>query len=162
MNKEMNIKFKFDNNPDNSMYFIQNYIESDDLLKEISTKNRIQWHTHTIIENPESIMLFNELVDKISKDFNIIPSKTRINHFEKNTIKEYHKDFYKQDFTIVLNLHRGHILFKHDTSDNVINFSIEPNTLYIFDKNVNEFWRHRVETTDIDRISIVIWCKRYI
>jgi hypothetical protein len=160
MNKDLNIKFTFDNNSDNSIYFIQNYIESDDLLREILSKIRVAWHTHTIIENPESIMLFNELVDKISKDFNIIPIKTRINHFEKNTIKDYHKDFYKQDFTIVLNLHPGRILFKHDTTDNIINFSIEPKTLYIFDKTVNEFWIHRVEATDIDRVSIVIWCVR--
>lgn len=157
MNKELNIKFKFDNNSDNSIYFIQNYIDSYDLLNEILSKNRVTWHTHTIIENPESIMLFNDFVDKISKDFNIIPIKTRINHFEKNTIKEYHKDFYKQDFTIVLNLHSGHILFKHDTTNNVLKFSIEPNTLYIFDKTVNDVWTHRVETLDTDRISIVIW-----
>lgn len=160
MNKELNIKFTFDNNSNNSIYFIQNYIESDDLLKDILSKNRIPWHTHTIIDNPESITLFNELVNKISTDFNIIPIKTRINHFEKKTIKEYHKDYYKQDFTIVLNLHPGHILFKHDTTDNTINFSIEPNTLYIFDKIVNDFWRHRVETNETDRVSIVIWCVR--
>jgi hypothetical protein len=157
MNKELNIKFKFDNISDNCIYFIQNYIKSDDLLKAILSKNRVAWHTHTIIENSESIILFNELVDKISKDFNIIPTKTRINYFEKHTVKDYHKDFYKQDFTIVLNLHFGHILFKHDKTNNVLKFSIEPNTLYIFDKTVNDVWTHRVETTDIDRISIVIW-----
>jgi hypothetical protein len=157
MNKELNIKFTFDNNSDNSIYFIQNYIECDDLLNDILSQNRIAWHTHTIIEKPESIILFNELVDKISKDFNIIPTKTRINHFKKNTIKDYHKDFYKQDFTIVLNLHPGYILFKNVTTNNVLKFSIEPNTLYIFDKNVNQYWTHRVETSDMDRISIVIW-----
>jgi hypothetical protein len=157
MNKDVYIKFKFDNNYENSIYFIQNYIKSDDLLNEILTTNRIKWHTHTIVENPESIILFNELIDKISKEFNVIPIKTRINYFEKNTIKEYHKDFYKQDLTIVLNLHYGHILFKHDTTDNVMNFSIEPNTLYIFDKYVNEYWKHRVEMSDTDRISIVVW-----
>lgn len=157
MNKDLNIKFKFDNNYDNSIYFIQNYIDSCNLLNEILSKNRVTWHTHTIVENPESIILFNELVDKISKDFNIKPIKTRINHFEENTIKEYHKDFYKQDFTIVLNLHPGYILFKHDTTNNVLKFSIEPNTLYIFDKTVNDVWTHRVETLNTDRISIVIW-----
>lgn len=161
MNKLFNIKFTFDNS-DNTIYFMQNYIKCDDLLNQISSKNRIQWHTHTIIENPESIILFNQLVDKISKDFNIIPIKTRINYFEKNTIKDYHKDYYKQDFTIVLNLHRGNILFKNDLTDNIINFSIEPDTLYIFDKYVNQFWKHRIETNDIDRISIVIWCIKNI
>ena len=158
MNKELNIKFTFDNNSDNSIYFIQNYIECDELLKEILSKNRLVWHTHTIIENPESIMLYNELVDKISKDFNIIPTKTRINHFEKNTVKEYHKDFYKQDFTIVYNFHPGNILFKNDATGNIINFSVEPKTLYIFDKYVNQFCMHRVETKETDRVSIVIWC----
>lgn len=158
MNKEINIKFNFDNNSDNCIYFIQNYINSDNLLKEILSKNRVIWHTHTIVENPENVILFNELVDKISTDFNIIPIKTRINYFEKNTIKDYHKDFYKQDFTIVLNLHPGRILFKHDITHNVLKFSIEPNTLYIFDKHVNQSWIHRVEASDTDRISIVIWC----
>jgi hypothetical protein len=157
MNKDVNIKFRFDNNPDNSIYILGNYLDSEDLLKEILLKTRIQWHTHTIVENPESIILFNELINKISKEFNVIPIKTRINYFKKNTFKEYHKDFYKQDVTIVLNLHYGHILFKHDTTNNVINLSIEPNTLYIFDKYVNEAWRHRVEMSDTDRISIVIW-----
>lgn len=157
MSKDLNIKFTFDNS-DNCIYVIQNYIESsDDLLNEISSKNRIPWHTHSVVENPESLLLFNEILDKISKDFNIIPTKTRINYFEKHTVKDYHKDFYKQDFTIVLNLHFGHILFKHDKTNNVLKFSIEPNTLYIFDKTVNDVWTHRVETTDIDRISIVIW-----
>jgi len=156
MNKEMNIKFTFDNS-DNSIYFIQNYIECDELLKEILSKNRLAWHTHTIIENPDSIMLYNELVNKISKDFNIIPIKSRINHFEKNTVKEYHKDFYKQDFTIVLNLHPGRILFKNDKTECITDFYIEPNTLYIFDKSVNEHWLHRVEVGDTDRISIVVW-----
>ena len=162
MNKELNIKFKFDNNPDNSIYILENYVEDERLLKEILLKNRIQWHTHTIVENPESITLFNELINKISREFNVIPTKTRINYFEKNTIKEYHKDFYKQDFTIVLNFHYGHVLFKHDTSDNVMKFSIEPNTLYIFDKYVNECWKHRVEVGETDRISIVIWGKKCI
>lgn len=158
MSKDLNIKFTFDNS-DNCIYVIQNYIEnSDDLLNEISSRNRIPWHTHSVIENPESLLLFNEILDKISKDFNIIPLKTRINHFDKNTVKDYHKDFYKQDFTIVLNLHPARILFKHDITHNVLKFSIEPNTLYIFDKHVNQSWIHRVEASDTDRISIVIWC----
>jgi hypothetical protein len=157
MNKELNIKFKFDDISDNSIYILENYIEDVSLLNEILLKNRIKWHTHTIIENPESIIAFNELVNKISKEFNVIPTKTRINYFEKNTFKEYHKDFYKQDFTIVLNFHYGNILFKNDTTHNVINFSIEPNTLYIFGKYVNEHWTHRVEMSETDRVSIVIW-----
>jgi hypothetical protein len=159
MNKEVNIKFKFDDIPYNSIYFIQNYIDINTLLNEIINKPRIKWHTHTIVDNPESIELFNELISKISKDFNITPIKARINHFDKNTIKEYHKDFYKQDFTIVLNLHHGRVLFKQDKTESIIDFHLEPGTLYIFDKTVNNYWTHRVEMGDTDRISIVVWGK---
>jgi len=158
MNKELNVKFKFDNS-DNSIYFIQNYIDNnDELIKELSSKNLIPWHTHALIENPESIFLFNEVINKILNDFNVNPLKIRVNYMEKNTIKDYHKDFYKQDFTIVLNLHPGHILFKHDITENIIKFLVEANTLYIFDKTVNQFWSHRAETLGLDRLSIIIWC----
>jgi hypothetical protein len=157
--KHINIKFKFDNNPPNSIYFIENYIDSKPLLKKLLDKSTVKWHTHTIIENPESIELFNDLINKISKDFNITPIKTRVNYFEKKTIKKYHKDFYKQDLTIVLNIHPGRILFKQDNTDTVIDCHLEQNTLYIFDKFINTCWMHQVETIDIDRISIVTWAK---
>lgn len=159
-NKYINIKFRFDDNTSNSIYFIQNYVDINTLLKEIMNKPRITWHTHTMVENPESIELFNDLISKIAQEFNVVPIKTRINHFEKNTIKEYHKDFYKQDFTIVLNLHPGRILFKHEKAESTIDFYLEPGTLYIFDKSVNENWLHRVEVGNTDRISIVFWGKR--
>lgn len=160
--KYINIKFSFDKNPQNSIYLFSNYIDTSLLLKELENTNRTRWHTHTIIDNPESIEPFNDLINKISKDFGVNPLKTRINHFEKNTVKEYHKDFYKQDLTIVLNLHHGRILFKHDKTENIIDFYLEPNTLYIFDKSVNEHWMHRVEIGDTDRISIVVWGKSII
>jgi len=154
--KCINIKFRFVNEM-NSIIFLQNYVDGSKLLHEIANKPLVKWHTHNIVDQPDAIESFNDLVDKIATDFNVTPIKSRINYFEKNSTKQYHKDFYKQDFTIVFNLDPGRILFKEDTTGTVLDFHIEPNTLYIFDKLINEHWMHSVEMGDNDRISIVVW-----
>lgn len=151
----MNIKHSYDNNIQNSLYILINYIDTNELLTELQNKKKIKWHTHKYIEIDET----HFFIKKMCENFNVSLLKCRINYFDKNTTKEFHKDFYNQDLTIVLNIYPGLIVFKHDKTNVLINFHLESNTLYIFDKYINEFWSHKVESVNNERYSIVLWCK---
>lgn len=139
----------------NCLYILQNQYTKDD-IKVLIEKDKMRWSTHYSIELDKE----DKFIKEICKKFNVNIIYGRVNFFEKDMFKEFHKDFYKQDITIVLNIDPAEVVFKNDKTGISINILLGPLSIYIFDDIINDKWSHKVERVMDDRYSIILWCKK--
>jgi hypothetical protein len=163
-------------------FFEDNAIYSK-LLDEVknSTQNENLfklWHgdSHTIADDKlgnwkNNCKLFNNIVDELSRYFNMSVKATRFNLYKDNSDwKPYHRDAAAiderkartQNITVAVTFGATRSAsFKHLNSKMRIDVPLENGSVYVFNKQVNIDWMHGItqekEKCDDGRISIILW-----
>jgi hypothetical protein len=140
-------------------------------LEEADEFKIVEWSKHCKIDNPRFSKTFNEIIEKISKIFNVTVCETRLNYYkDKNDWKPLHHDSHaygngiREDFTIGISLGEPReLIFMHESSGNKFKFPQRNGDIFAFDKYVNKDFLHGITKslrTVGPRISLVAWCKR--
>lgn len=136
-----------------------------------NSSNLVSWSQHYKFENPDSSRTFSEIVNKLSKHFNVTILQTRINYYKDGSdFKPFHHDSHayhdtiREDFTMGVSFGVSRKLdFKHEKSGRVFSFPQNNGDVFAFDSNVNKLFLHGVPkapTVSGDRISCICWGKR--
>jgi hypothetical protein len=179
---------------DNDVIVVPNFIEEinkydifDKLIKEMDNteihndKLWKEWHggNHLIADDhlnwKEKVKLFNDIINKIEKYFNMEVKSTRFNLYEDSSDwKPYHHDAAavkehiaeNQNFTVGISFGATRdIAFEHAKNKTRIYIPLENCTAYAFSKNINVDWKHGVPKIPPEkkfskaRISIIAWGK---
>lgn len=141
----------------------------ENLMKDIELNAVIPRNKHYLIENPDFSNTFNEIVEKISKHFNLKVLQTRLNYYKDgNDFKTFHHDSHaysdgiKEDFTAGISLGDSRQLaFKCVTTEKKFYFDQHNGDLFAFDHTVNQKFKHGVpkSKSKSPRISIIVWGK---
>ena len=142
------------------------------LKSELIPGEAIKWSQHYKFENPELSSTFNEIVDRMSKHFNVTILQTRINYYrDGKDFKPFHHDSHayagtekiREDFTMGVSFGASRELeFKHEKSGKVFSFPQCNGDVFAFDANVNKLFLHGIPkraTVEMDRISCIMWGK---
>lgn len=146
---------------------MDDYTYFNKLKQEMNNSGIINWSKHKKWENPQFSSTYNEIIKKISIDFNIEVIETRLNYYSNgNDWKPAHKDRHatyeglKENYTLGLSLGGSRELeFTHESSNHKFRFPQNNGDIFGFTKEVNEKFLHGVPkcTSSDDRISIIIW-----
>lgn len=141
----------------------------DELFKD---DNIVSWSKHHKIDNPIISETFTELVEEISKFFNIEVMETRLNYYTDEDWKPFHHDSHaysnkqKEDITIGCSLGSSRDLaFRHIDSNIYFNFPQHNGDIFLFDDKTNIKFQHGVpklkkKDKNNIRISVIIWGKK--
>lgn len=148
---------------------VYNYSYFDDIMNEIKNNNCINWSKHKKYENPDFSKTFNLLVDKVSKQFNIVVHQTRLNYYQNGyDYKPFHHDSHayahndiKEDTTIGISLGASRsIEFLHEQTGNKFSFPQNNGDVFAFDSEINSLFMHGIpmdKTSTEPRLSIIVW-----
>jgi hypothetical protein len=164
---------------DGCLYIPNYYCDKNDftifekLKEEIKTQDPINWSKHMKYENPNFSSTFNQIVDKLSKDFKINVSQTRLNYYrDHNDWKPFHHDSHaygnkEENYTLGVSFGNPRVMeFIQDDIEEQNNlkekFSFPQNNgdIFGFTKLVNQKFMHgipRGEQGCGERFSIIIW-----
>jgi hypothetical protein len=169
---------------DGCVYIPNYYCSKNDLtifnhLKdEIKTQDPINWSKHMKYENPTFSETFNEIVDKLGKDFKITVSQTRLNYYrDHNDWKPFHHDSHaygtkEENYTLGVSFGGMRVMeFIQDDIDDIdeinktkdkFSFPQHNGDIFGFTKEVNKKFMHGIpkgENGCGERFSIIIWGK---
>ena len=120
----------------------------EDLFKE---ENIIHWSKHHKIDNPTLSTIFNNIIESISRFFNIIVLQTRLNYYTYQDWKPFHHDSHaytnkmKEDITIGCSLGSSrNLTFKHVESNIYFNFPQNNGDIFCFDYDTNIKFQHGI------------------
>ena len=143
------------------------------IINELSNMEIEEWSRHHKIDNPTESKTFNNIVNCLSKYFNINVLATRLNYYTENDFKPFHHDSHaytngvKEDITIGVSLGDSRDLsFRHVESNNFFKFPQNNGDIFCFDHLTNIKFQHgiaKLKNTNIKntRISIILWGKKY-
>lgn len=139
----------------------------------------IEWHgsTHLIANDHEKwkeySVTFNQIIERISKYFEMDIKATRLNWYASSDYKSFHHDAAAidekkaktQNFTVGVSFGETRsVEFQHAKTRTTINISLENGVTYGFSKDVNIQWRHGIpplpkemQNNNDGRISIIAW-----
>lgn len=157
--------------------YMRNYLcENNDftifnkLKNELDESKIVNWSKHKKLENPKDLPTFNEIINKLSKDFNIKISETRLNYYKDGQdYKPFHQDrnaFYnnKNEYTLGASFGCPRKLdFKHIDSDKIFSFPQNNGDIFGFTTEINKLFMHGVPKSNSnyinngERFSIIIW-----
>ena len=134
--------------------------------KECNIKN---WSKHFKFENPNKLPTFQNVINIMSKLFNVEIIETRLNYYPNGeSNKPYHHDKhysgkYREDFTMGASFGSTRSLSFRDATihDNTRIFNIpqENGDIFAFDADVNKMFQHGIpkNNTSGERFSIIAW-----
>ena len=147
---------------------------SHDLQKELDAlepkyKERVfqLWHNdcHSIANDRinwrDRVPTFNKIIEHLKNYFKVDVQATRLNIFNENQFKYYHRDraafdeetAQKQNFTICLNLGTSRtVAFRNVKTKTIISVPLEDGDIYCFAKIINENWEHAVLKNDSEEL----------
>ena len=125
-------------------------------------------------ENPTFSDTFNNIVDKLAKEFKIEVSQTRLNYYRnQNDWKPFHHDSHaygdkKENYTLGVSFGSSRVMeFIQDDIDDKENknrekFSFPQNNgdIFGFNREVNQKFMHGIPKTNTEageRFSIILW-----
>lgn len=168
---------------DGCIYIPKFFGSSDDmtifnkLKSEIDTNLMVNWSKHQKYENPQFSKTFNEIIDKLSKHFNVKVLQTRMNYYkDTSAFKPMHKDSHayytdengvlgKENFTMGASFGYTRTLeFLHEESKQKFTFPQKTNDVFCFNDKVNDKFLHGIPkindskiVPNSERISIIAW-----
>lgn len=146
----------------------------DNIMSEIkkNDKNIISWSKHFKYDNPSFILIFGNIIDKLSKYFNVTICETRLNYYpDKYSWKPLHRDSHrmhydgekhiKENFTMGVSFGGSReLIFKHEETNKTFKFPQHNGDCFAFTSEVNNKFLHGVPKTNIDvqpRFSFIAW-----
>jgi hypothetical protein len=146
------------------------------IKEEIKSQDPINWSKHMKYENPTFSNTFNEIVQKLSKDFNINVKQTRLNYYRNGLDwKPFHHDSHaygdkEENYTLGVSFGSSRIMeFIQDDIDLDTNikekfrFPQNNGDIFGFTKEVNQKFKHGIPkepNINEDRFSVIIWGKK--
>lgn len=138
----------------------------------------VKWSQHHKYENPTFSNTFNQIIDKMSKHFDVDVYATRMNYYKDGLDwKPFHHDSHayvngkdskktKEDFTMGASFGSSReLVFLHEESKNRFSFPQNNGDVFAFDTEVNTKFMHGVPKSKNmtgPRISIIAWGKRRV
>lgn len=150
------------------------------LKNDVQKQNPIDWSKHMKYENPEFSETFNSIVKKISEEFKIDITQSRLNYYRNgHDWKPWHHDSHaygnkEENYTLGVSFGESRMMdfVKHNCDENDNNnpsldqkfsFPQHNGDLFGFNKEVNQKFMHGIpkEPSKIgDRFSVIIWGKK--
>ena len=142
------------------------------IINELSNIKIEEWSKHHKIDNPNDSQTFNNIIDSLSKYFNIKVLATRLNYYTETDYKPFHHDSHaftnglKEDITIGLSLGDSRDLsFKHVESGQYFKFPQNNGDVFCFDHLTNQKFQHGIpklknQNINNTRLSIILWGKK--
>jgi hypothetical protein len=146
------------------------------LKDEIKSQDPINWSKHMKYENPTFSKTFNEIVDKLSIDFKIDISQTRLNYYrDHNDWKPFHHDSHaygnkEENYTLGVSFGGTRVMeFIQDDIEETnklkekFSFPQHNGDIFGFNKEVNQKFMHGIpkgENGCGERFSIIVWGKK--
>jgi hypothetical protein len=163
----------------NCLYLPNYYCNKNDLTifnslkEEIQSQDPINWSKHMKYENPTFSKTFNQIVEKLSNDFNIDVTQSRLNYYrDGNDWKPFHHDSHAygdkyENYTLGVSFGSNRIMeFIQDDIEQDIKlkerfkFPQHNGDVFGFNKEVNQKFMHSIvkdPNQKQDRFSIIIW-----
>lgn len=142
-------------------------------IEECTTKDEcVNWSKHYKIENPKRLGTFNDIVEFMSKKFNVKVIETRLNYYANGeSWKPFHQDRHssyneeqgvlKENFTIGASFGASRSLsFKHIETGITFEIPQKNGDIFAFDFNINKIFMHGVPISKYnvgERFSIIAW-----
>ena len=141
------------------------------LKKEIDLNGMVNWSKHFKHDDPSFSSIFNLIVDKMAKHFNVEVIQTRLNYYKDGSDwKPMHKDRHaygdgndkiREDFTMGASFgFSRNIDFIHEESNLKFSFPQNNGDIFAFNSDINKKFLHgipKVSKPIGERFSIIAW-----